>query len=106
MEEKEKERCQAQAHEGKEVAPTKKSHGIHMAILLAASAEGVGPSKRPWMMLGSMFIVFVQCMVLLTISQEASHPRCVEHSDCKEGEYCKPTMGSFVYAECGALSKP
>ena len=60
-------------------APTKKAHGIHMALFLAANAEGTSRKKRWALMLVSIFIILGQCTVLDVIVQESSHPRCMQH---------------------------
>ena len=60
-------------------APTKKAHGVHMALFLAANAEGTSRKKRWALMLVSIFIILGQCTVLDVIVQESSHPRCMQH---------------------------
>ena len=59
-----------------------------MALMVSATEEGVGRTKSVCLQLVSIAIISVQLMVLYTIMWESSSSRCMEHADCKAGEFC------------------
>ena len=71
-----------------------------MALFLAAHAEGTTRMKRWALMLISIFIILGQCTVLCVIVYESSHPRCMQHSDCNEGNFCAPSTTKIYPGTC------
>ena len=59
--------------------------------LFHSSVRGVTLTKSTCWLSLSLFIILVQCMVLSTIVDESSYARCIEHTDCKIGEFCAPS---------------
>jgi len=73
------------------VAPTKRSHGIHMVTSYKATEEGVSRGRAAGWMCLSLLTILIRMTVIRVIMVESSHPRCNAHSDCKTGEFCAPS---------------
>ncbi|GMH74826.1 hypothetical protein TrST_g5934 [Triparma strigata] len=70
---------------------TRRSHGVHMVLIVRATEPGTSPCEAAKWLSISLLIIFVQCWVLSTIVDESSYARCVDHDDCHIGEFCAPS---------------
>ena len=65
--------------------------GFHAAMIIKATEPGASTCAAALPLVASIVFLLVQCVAMLAVGEESSHPRCSAHDQCQTGDWCAPT---------------